>query len=173
MIVTLLPDPLISLTAIGKTREYAKFLDEYDSAIVAVGNCDFRLNLIKELIEAGYEVPALIHTRAYVAPSAKVGMGSFVEPMAVVNTDVTVKNGCIISAGAIINHNSVIEDGCHINCGSVVKSGVLVAARTRSDYCDLFDNDYHDFNVKNLTVFSLIFFIQFRFLSQNNHTGGI
>ncbi len=129
--------------AIGKTREYAKFLDEYDSAIVAVGNCDFRLNLIKELIEAGYEVPALIHTRAYVAPSAKVGMGSFVEPMAVVNTDVTVKNGCIISAGAIINHNSVIEDGCHINCGSVVKSGVLVAARTRSDYCDLFDNDYH------------------------------
>lgn len=129
--------------AIGKVGEYKKFCGEYEDAVVAVGNSDFRLGFIKKLFDAGYKIPKLIHTRAYVSPSAKIGMGCFVEPMAVVHTDVTVKAGCIISAGVVINHNSVIEEGCHINCGSVVKSGVQVAARTRSGYCDLFDNDYH------------------------------
>ena len=62
--------------AIGKTREFAKFRDEYDSAIVAVGNSDFRLNLIKELFNAGYDIPTLIHTRAYVSPSAKIGIAA-------------------------------------------------------------------------------------------------
>ncbi|MBR5682086.1 MAG: PglB [Ruminococcus sp.] len=129
--------------AIGKISDYANFRSEYDYAVVAVGNSDFRLSFINKLFNAGYKIPKLIHARAYVSPSAKIGMGCFVEPMAVVHTDVTIMSGCIISAGVIINHNSVIEEGCHINCGSIVKSGVQVAAGTRSGYGDLFDNDYH------------------------------
>ena len=106
--------------AIGKIEDIEKLIHEYDSAVVAIGNSELRLNLIKRLCDIGYEVPSLIHEKAYVSPSAKIGIGCFIEPMAVVHTAVDVETGCILSAGVILNHNSVVHEGCHINCGSVV-----------------------------------------------------
>ena len=118
--------------AVGKLGDIEKLIHEYDSAVVAIGNSELRLNLIKRLCEIGYEVPTLIHERAYVSPSAKIGMGSFIEPLAVVHTDVVVETGCIISAGVILNHNSTIHKGCHINCGSVVMARAEIDAKTRT-----------------------------------------
>ena len=118
--------------AVGKLGDIEKLIHEYDSAVVAIGNSELRLNLIKRLCEIGYEVPTLIHEKAYVSPSAKIGMGCFIEPLAVVHTEVVVETGCIISAGVILNHNSVIHAGCHINCGSVVMARAEIDAKTRT-----------------------------------------
>ncbi len=125
--------------AVGKLGDFENLSNVYDSAVVAIGNSDFRLKLIEELRKVGYNIPCLIHERAYVSPSAKIGMGSFIEPMAVVHTEVTIETGCIISAGVIINHNSTIHKGCHINCGCVVKARAEIDAQTRTGYnavCD-------------------------------------
>ena len=119
-------------SAIGKICDINKLIHEYDSAVVAIGNSELRLNLIERLCEIGYEVPSLIHEKAYVSPSAKIDMGCFIEPMAVVHTEVVVETGCIISAGVILNHNSVIHAGCHINCGSVVMARAEIDAKTRT-----------------------------------------
>ena len=89
--------------AVGKLGDFENLSNVYDSAVVAIGNSDFRLKLIEELRKVGYNIPCLIHERAYVSPSAKIGMGSFIEPMVVVHTEVTIETGCIISAGVIIN----------------------------------------------------------------------
>jgi len=118
--------------AVGKIGDIEKLIHEYDSAVVAIGNSELRLNLIKRLCEIGYEVPSLIHEKAYVSPSAKIGMGCFIEPLAVVHTEVVVETGCIISAGVILNHNSTIHKGCHINCGSVVMARAEIDAKTRT-----------------------------------------
>lgn len=62
----------------GKPSQHyriSKLIHEYDSAVVAIGNTELRLNLIKGLCEIGYEVPTLIHEKAYVSPSAKIGIG--------------------------------------------------------------------------------------------------
>lgn len=125
--------------AIGKLNEYEKFQDDYDAAIVAIGNSEFRLKLLAALYSHGFNIPSLIHPRSYVSPSAEIGMGSFIEPMAVVHTDVIVETGCIISAGAILNHNSIIHKGCHINCGSVVKASAEIEAKTRTGYNEIWD----------------------------------
>ena len=61
-------------------------------------------------------MPTLIHEKAYVSPSAKIGIGCFIEPMVVVHTAVSVETGCVLSPGVILNHNSVVHEGCHINC---------------------------------------------------------
>lgn len=111
--------------AIGKLHEYENFSDKYQCAVVAIGNAQLRLNLIQNLLHAGYTVPVLIHKQAYVSKSAKIGAGTFIEPMAVIHTDVVVGNGCIIFAGAIVNHNAHIEDGCHLDCGTIVKARVI------------------------------------------------
>ena len=65
-------------SAVGKICDINKLIHEYDSAVVAIGNTELRLNLIKGLCEIGYEVPTLIHEKAYVSPSAKIGIGCFI-----------------------------------------------------------------------------------------------
>ena len=127
--------------AVGKLGDFENLSNVYDSAVVAIGNSDFRLKLIEELRNRGYNIPCLIHERAYVSPSAKIGMGSFIEPMTVVHTEVVVETGCIISAGVIINHNSTIHKGCHINCGCVVKARAVIDAKTRTGYNEVCDTE--------------------------------
>ncbi|HNZ99244.1 PglB [Ruminococcus sp.] len=120
--------------AIGKLNEFERFREDYDSAVVAIGNAELRLSFLDKLKGTGFNLPVLIHEKAYVAPSAAIERGSFVEPFAVIHTDVKVGVGCIISAGTIINHNAVISDGCHLNCGTIVESSAVVPERYRSDY---------------------------------------
>ena len=123
-----------SSAAIGRLSDFDKYTNDYDSAVVAIGDAEKRLKLIEQLIGAGYDVPVLIHPRAYVAPSAEIGRGSFIEPMAVLHTDVSIGVGCIISAGTIINHNAVVADGCHLNCGSIVGARAYIPSCTKTDY---------------------------------------
>ena len=123
-----------SPAAVGRLCDTDRFKDEYDSAAAAIGNAEMRLKLIEQLAAEGYDVPVLIHPRAYVAPSAVIGAGSFVEPMAVVHTSVRLGTGCIISAGAVINHNAEIGDGCHLNCGTIVGARVNVPPCIRTGY---------------------------------------
>ena len=123
-----------SSTAIGKLSDLNKCTNDFDSAVVAIGDAEKRLKLIEQLIGVGYDVPVLIHPQAYVAPSAEIGRGSFIEPMAVLHTDVSIGVGCIISAGTIINHNAVVADGCHLNCGSIVGARAYIPSCTKTDY---------------------------------------
>lgn len=125
--------------AVGKLGDIEKLIHKYDSAVAAIGNSDLRLNLIKRFCEIGYEVPSLIHEKAYVSPSARIGMGCFIEPMAVVHTAVNVGNGTIISAGVVLNHNSVVHAGCHINCGCAVPARAEIKAGTRTGYNEVCD----------------------------------
>ena len=114
--------------AVGKLNEYEKFVHDYDSAVVAVGNSVLRLEMLDKLEQVGFEIPVLIHKSAYVSPSAKIGAGSFV---AVVHTEVVIGRGNIISAGTILNHNSKIGAGCHLDCGSIVKARADISANTK------------------------------------------
>lgn len=129
----------VSEAAVGKICDIEKLVHEYYSAVVALGNPELRLKLINGLCEMGYNVPTLIHERAYVSPSAKISIGCFIEPMAVVHTGVVVETGCILSAGVILNHNSVVHEGCHINCGYVVKARAEIKACTRTGYNEVCD----------------------------------
>lgn len=122
-----------SSASIGKLSDFNKCTDDFDSAVVAIGDAEKRLKLIEQLNCAGYDVPVLIHSRAYVSPSAVIGKGSFVEPMAVLHTDVVIGTGCIISVGTLINHNAVIGEGCHLNCGTIVGARVNVPYCAKTD----------------------------------------
>lgn len=118
--------------AIGKMQDYEKFRDEYTHAIVAIGNGVLRLDLLDKLERCGYHIPVLIHPTAYVSPSATIDLGSIIESMAVIHTEVVIGKGCIISAGTIVNHNSKIGSGCHLNCGTIVASNSKVQDQAKT-----------------------------------------
>lgn len=120
--------------AVGKLNDYPRLYEKYQCAVVAIGNAELRLQLLSKLKEGGYELPKLIHKRAYVSPSAEIGEGSIIEPMVTVHTDVKIGQGNLISSGAVINHNAVIGDGCHIDCGTIIGARTVIDKGTITSY---------------------------------------
>ena len=119
--------------AIGKIDELNKFTDDYKNAFVAIGNNEVRKKIQAQVIDLGYSVPTIIHSSAYISPTAKIGVGVLVEPMAIINTNSIIGDGCIISLGTKIDHDIKIGEFCHINLGSIVKAGNSVDALTKVD----------------------------------------
>ena len=112
--------------AIGKWADYKLLTDKYANAFVALGDNLKRLEWLKKLKEAGYNLPVLIHPRAYVFDTAEIGKGTVIEPMAVVHTKVSIGAGCIIAAGSVICHGAVIENGVNCFSGCVVEEGAIL-----------------------------------------------
>lgn len=112
--------------AVGKLKDYECFAQSYDSAFVAMGNPQLRLQWLDKLAQGGYNLPVLIHPRAYVSPSAVLGKATIVEPMAVVNAEAVVEMGGLLCAGCVVNHNAHVMPACQIDCNAVVASNAVV-----------------------------------------------
>jgi len=90
---------------------------------------------------AGYQAPVLIHPRAYVADSARVGEGSMVMAGAVVDVRTTIGKAVVLWPSVSVNHDTNIGDNCFISpnatlCGfvelganSFVGAGAAIADR--------------------------------------------
>jgi len=117
--------------AVGKLQDYVRLTEKYDTAIVATGNPELRLDYLSKLQNAGYKIATLIHPKAYVSPSCSVGVGCVVEPLSGIHANTVIGDGTLVSMGALVNHNAVIKKGCHIDCGSVVTARVVVPEKTK------------------------------------------
>ena len=100
---------------------FTSYIDEHTSFIPAFGNNAFRLEWINMIEESGGRLATLIHSTAYVSPTAIINPGTVILPHAIINTDVVVGKGCIINLGAIVDHGCIIEEGVHICLGAIVK----------------------------------------------------
>ena len=107
------------------------FLNEYDTAVAALGDSGMRLYWTEKLMEAGYQVPAIIHPSAVVSPSAVIGNGSFIMQSAIVNTNTVVEHGVLVNSGAVVDHDSHVGCGAHIGLGSVVKANCVIPSRKK------------------------------------------
>ena len=120
--IAFLDDAKKEKDVIGKCCDYETFLPDYDAAIAAFGDNNMRLLWTERLMEAGYDVPALIHPSAIVSPNATIGKGCFVQKRAVVNRDTVMEHAVLINSGAVVDSDSHLGSGVHIGLGSVVKS---------------------------------------------------
>ena len=123
-----------SPAAIGKLEDYKNLKDEYQNAVVAIGNNEIRAQWIDRLEEAGYNLPIVFSDRAYISPSAVIEPGCILEPMVVINTNAKVEKGSIISSGAVVNHNAVVHKCCHIDCNAVISADAVVPEMMNLNY---------------------------------------
>ena len=125
---------------LGRCEEYPAFCDENTEIYPAFGNNAIRMQWLSRLRDSGIPVPTLVHPRAYVSPTATLGVGTMVLPMAVVNTGVAVLDGCIINIGALIDHDSVISAGVHLAPGAIVKAENHIPAGKKIDSGTVIEN---------------------------------
>ena len=138
--IAFLDDVSADSRVLGRCTDYLQFADGSTEMYPAFGNNELRMKWLDMLEEEGITVPTLVHPRAYVSPSAKVGAGTVVLPLSVVNTNVTVGNGCIINIGALIDHDSVVGDGTHLAPGAIVKAENRVPEGIKIDSGEVIKN---------------------------------
>lgn len=94
---------------------------------LALGNLPLRSRLIERLGEGAATV---VHPRAFVSPSARLGAGVLVGAMAVVHSAASVGAHAIVNTGAIVEHECEVGANAHLAPGSVLGGNVRVGAHT-------------------------------------------
>jgi sugar O-acyltransferase (sialic acid O-acetyltransferase NeuD family) len=89
-----------------------------------------RLRILKQCLDLGIDLINVIHPKAYVASSARMGKGNYIKSGAIIETNTIIGNCCIIDNGAVIAHDNVIGDGCHIAPRVTMGSGIHVRELT-------------------------------------------
>jgi sugar O-acyltransferase (sialic acid O-acetyltransferase NeuD family) len=96
----------------------------------AVGNHRLRSRLFQQLLALGFALPNIVHSRAVVEPSARLGQGNLVMAQAYVGSAVRIGDNCIINTGSIVSHDCVLHDNVHLAPGAVLAGGVEVGTDT-------------------------------------------
>lgn len=135
------------IPVVGKVSDIERLGCQYNHIIVAIGNPEVRLNLIRKLeVETPCRIVTLVSPHAYISPSAQVMKGSIIEPKAVIHAGAVISVGCIISAGAVVNHASMCCDGVHVDCNATVAGMTLVPAGTKIKSGEVYDRKTVDAN---------------------------
>lgn len=89
-----------------------------------------RQRLIQQIRQLDLRTISIIHSSAYIAPSAKLGQGVSVLVNAVVHTNVTVGDFCCINTSAIVEHDCELKSNIFIQPNSILAGGVTIGDNT-------------------------------------------
>jgi sugar O-acyltransferase (sialic acid O-acetyltransferase NeuD family) len=113
--------------------ELDKLAKKFQFALVALGQIhspEPRVRLYEKLIAAGFVLPPIIASSAYVSPHAKIGAGTIVMHGAILNAGVVIGKNCIINTRALLEHDSQVSDHCHISTGAILNGDTSVGTRS-------------------------------------------
>lgn len=95
-------------------------------ALVAVGDNAARVEIAALLRGHGFELVTVVHPKATVAPSVRLGAGTIVLAGAVVNSDTVVGENVIINTAASVDHDCTLGEGAHIAPGANLAGWVRI-----------------------------------------------
>lgn len=88
-----------------------------------------RVKVFSLLEAAGFSFPALVHPRATLEPSARVGEGVQVFANAYVGAEAELRPRCMVNTNAVVSHDCVIGEYTHIAPGALLAGHVHVGER--------------------------------------------
>jgi acetyltransferase EpsM len=130
---------ITSCPHLGNTQQLGIIYADSMVLVCAIGDNKTRKRVVEDMLIQCKQHGALrwesfIHPSAFISPSAIIGHGTVIMPLAVVNADSRIGNHCIINTGAIVEHDCRVGDFCHVSpnatlCGKVeIGNGVHVGA---------------------------------------------
>lgn len=96
------------------------------NAVGGVGDIGSRVRVFKQILNAGFTCPTLVHPKAFVEPSAHLADGVQVFPNAYVGSESKVGFGVIVNTGAIVSHDCRLEAYANVAPGASLAGGVTV-----------------------------------------------
>ena len=103
---------------------------QFQAALVAIGNAAVRLQWLPRLAAAGYELPTVIHPTAWLSPSAQLGVGSVVFAQAAIQAQAVIGSGAILNTGCSVDHDAQLSKGVHVCPGAHLAGEVQVGERS-------------------------------------------
>lgn len=99
--------------------------------ILGVGNLDFRKKLLTACPpELRERAVTIVHPRAFISPTARLGRGVWIGPGAVVHTRAQVGDHGIVNSGAIVEHDCKVGFNAHIAPGAALGGRAEVLANS-------------------------------------------
>ncbi len=114
---------IFDIPVLGAICDIASMRAQADSAIVAIGNNAIREGLTDQLLQAGFALATVIHTRAIVSPSADIGPGSAIMAGAIVGTEAKLGRGVIVNCAAVVDHHAEVDDFGHLGVNACMAGG--------------------------------------------------
>lgn len=99
---------------IDQLEEYSLL---YTHAVIGIGNNKVREQLQCLAVKAGLTLPTLIHPKAIISPSVKLGAGTTIFAGVVIGVDACIGQGVIVNCAATIDHDAILEDFSHLGVG--------------------------------------------------------
>ncbi len=110
------------------------YLDQSDDCYVhlglGAGLLFVRRRIISQIRQRQHKVISIIHSTAFVAPSAKVGQGVTALVNAVIHTNATVGDFTCVNTGAVVEHDCCVGSNVFIQPKAVLAGGVTTGDDT-------------------------------------------
>lgn len=94
------------------------------SGVIGIGDNRARKRIAEEF--AGWEWLSVVHPRAFVHPSVRIGPGTVVFAGAVIEPDAYLGAHVIINTGVTVDHDCVIQDFVHLAPGVHLAGSVVI-----------------------------------------------
>ncbi len=111
---------------VGGGADAVHMKDQYRELIVAIGDGQLRLELLKRYRSAGFRIAVIVHPAASVSAGAKLADGTVVMAHAAVNYGAKVGLGGIINTGSSVDHDCILGDAVHVCPGAHLAGEVSV-----------------------------------------------
>lgn len=155
-------EQVLGIPVVGKDEDlssiYNKGIRLAVNGIGAATNHSIRGKIFRKLKDIGFTLPNLIHPKAAVEPSVKMGEGNQIMANSVIGSDARIGNNCIINSGAVVSHDSVLKDNVHITPGAILAGKVVIGCDT---LIGMGSTVYQNLQIgNNVTVFNGLNIIQ-------------
>ncbi|MBV8328651.1 acetyltransferase [Chryseobacterium sp.] len=99
-----------------------------NEVIISIGNNSVRKKIAEEINEENFV--SLVHSKAIISESAKIGVGTVVMGGVVINAESNIGKHCIINTSASVDHECIIENFVHISPNAALAGNVKVGEGT-------------------------------------------
>lgn len=112
-------------------KELPADIEGVSHLVMAIGynHLQRRQQLFRELKNAGFRFNTLVHSSAWVDPSATLDEGVVLYPGCIVDRNVHVEANVLLNNGCIISHDSIVGEGSFLAPGVVVSGNCHVGER--------------------------------------------
>lgn len=91
---------------------------EYDKAIITIGNCSVRKKIAKKISVKSYLIA--IHPSSIICRNVSIGEGTVIAQGAIVQSSAKIGRHCILNTKSSVDHDVIVSDYVHVASGATI-----------------------------------------------------